>query len=29
VELLWEQLTANEMPAFLTLGAYQVLVCRT
>lgn len=28
VELLWEQLTAKEMPAFLTLGAYQVLVGR-
>jgi malate synthase len=28
VELLWEQLTAKEMPPFLTLGAYQVLVGR-
>ncbi len=28
VELLWEQLTAKEMPAFLTLSAYQVLVGR-
>ncbi|MEQ1580283.1 MAG: malate synthase A [Steroidobacteraceae bacterium] len=27
-ELLWEQVTAKEMPAFLTLAAYQVLMGR-